>query len=246
MGYHLGWIAVAHTDRDAVLERLGLRSTGAREEIAESKFVGVALRNGRYVVVDNGMDLLLDEDRLMALSEQARVIQCVVEEGRMSFAAAVYERGDQLWSVVRLAEDETSQLRIEGTPPASLHRIRDRYEAKQRAEAEDSVDWLSEVPVVLAAELSGYRHDEDPDAEGAEPFEVLERVGTSRRRPRPGIQAPRSRRRPARYRSPDSGYAVSYLWGGWFGVLLDWLTRRVRGRALRRNIKASRERRRRR
>ena len=79
----------------------------------------------------------------------------------MSFAVAVYERGEPLWSVMRLEGDETFHLRIEGSPPASLNRIRDRFEAKQRAESGNDVDWLAEIPVVLAAELGGYRHDED-------------------------------------------------------------------------------------
>jgi len=51
MGYSLGWVAVRGTASDALLGLLGMRGTGAMEELPESDSVGAALPGGWYVVV---------------------------------------------------------------------------------------------------------------------------------------------------------------------------------------------------
>ena len=52
------------------------------------------------------------------------------------------------------------ELTIIGEPPAILVDIRSKYETLQKKEAD--ADYLWEIPLQLARELSGSRVDEDP------------------------------------------------------------------------------------
>jgi hypothetical protein len=48
--------------------------------------------------------------------------------------------------------------------------------AKQAAESEEDVDHISDIPIELARELTGFRHDQELPGGGDEPFEALETV----------------------------------------------------------------------
>jgi len=57
-----------------------------------------------------------------------------------------------------------------GTPPDSFKAIRDEYAAKQPGEPD--VDWYFEMPLTLAKQLAGFKHDEtNPGLDGS--FEEL-------------------------------------------------------------------------
>ncbi len=61
MGFAMSWAAVRGCTPEAVREALGLRATGAREEIPESEITGAEFPGGWYMVVSNrdGLQLTL-------------------------------------------------------------------------------------------------------------------------------------------------------------------------------------------
>jgi hypothetical protein len=179
MGYALSWVAVKGGTSDAVQSAIGLRPSGQREDIPESDIVAAALPNGWYLVLYRGC-AAADRAR-KSLSRSGEVVYCSVEEHVMVSAASAWKDGKCQWSVVHDGQNDIYDLQVEGPLPASFASIRDRQKAKQDAGeklaigGEDfAVDHMFDVPVDVAQELTGFRHDRDvPGLEG-DAYEVLE------------------------------------------------------------------------
>jgi hypothetical protein len=72
-----------------------------------------------------------------------------------------YKNGHQVWSVTHQSQKGVKDLSVEGEVPEVLTDIRNQL-LKRQDEAGDQkprVDYVFDVPVQLAAELCGYRHD---------------------------------------------------------------------------------------
>jgi|ERR1700683_96786 hypothetical protein len=180
MGYALSW-AATKVSAETVHSVLGLRPTGKREEIPKSDMVGVELRGGWYLVFYRGCTAANQARK--SLSRLGEVVYCSVEEHVMVSAASVWKGGKCLWSVVHDGQKGICDLQVEGRLPASFASIRDRQKAKQDAGEklaiggeEFAVDHIFDVPVDLAHELTGFRHDRDvPGVEG-NAYTVLEKA----------------------------------------------------------------------
>jgi hypothetical protein len=159
-----------------VLEALGLRGTGTREEIAESPIVGAELPSGWYLIVTHrsGHPLMRDPV-LQRLSAGCEVVTGDVEEHVMVSAAAGWKDGWRVWSVVHDAQRDKEHLEAQGELPPAFAGICDALRSKQQAAGghKADVDFMFEVPVELAKKLTGYRHDADIPGAGDHPFEVL-------------------------------------------------------------------------
>jgi hypothetical protein len=185
MGYSLSWAALKGGNLQTACAASGLRATGKREEIAESKIVGVQLPTGWYVVQFNRTEL---EDRELArLSQAGEVVSCFVEDHVMVSWASGWREGKKIWSVVHDCEKGRFHLDVKGEAPAELKGISERIIAEQQAAVGEKadVDHIYDVPAELAKVLTGYRHDQDTPGLTGDVFEILERavapVGSSRR-----------------------------------------------------------------
>jgi hypothetical protein len=177
MGFSLEWLAVKNGARDSVIAPLGLRATGQREEIPESDLTGTSLPGGWYMIVSNhGSPALMEEKMLARASAQSEVVCCFVEEHCMCSSAQGWRNGSQTWSVFHeAATGGISHLETKGDLPAVFNAIRDRQYAKQEAAggSKAGVDYIFDIPVELAHELTGYRHDVAIPELGDRAFEVL-------------------------------------------------------------------------
>jgi len=178
MGYSLSWAALKGGNLQTACAALGLRATGKREEIAESKIDGVQLPTGWYVVQFDRTEM---EDRELArLSRSGEVVCCFVEDHVMVSWASGWREGNKIWSVVHNCENGLFHLRIEGDAPAALKGIAERLVSEQQAAGGEKadVDNVYDVAAELAKELTGYRHDHDIPGLVGDVFEILEREGT--------------------------------------------------------------------
>lgn len=75
--------------------------------------------------------------------------------------AANWKDGELIWAVTHDAQEGDEHLDVEGEPPAGFAAIRDRL-AKQQEE-EGGVDFIFNVPVDIAKEITGYSHEESPE-----------------------------------------------------------------------------------
>lgn len=210
----MAWMALKKTDADAASGALGLERKGGGLPHPEFEFSGAALPTGWYLVVGDrsGYEFIAYSD-LRALSETQDVIVCEVEEHVMYSSAALWRGGACLWKVVHESDHGIYHLETEGEPPAAFESVRAKYVAKQDAEGgEDAdVDYIFEVPLRLARDIAGYKHDE-VEVAGQEPsFEKL----TVRK----GVKRPKA----PKVAEPEERAA---LWVRLVVRLLEWYVRR--------------------
>ena len=163
MGYSIAWILVRGKTREDILAQLGLADAGARDDFVGNQVAGAALPGGAYLLCFNDMAHPATQAPSMArLSSGCEALGCQVEETVMASAAFLYKDGAKVWDVVHLADQGLYHLEVNGTPPPLLDTIHTAMKTAQDEEGgvEAQVDWLFEVPLMLANALAGYRHDE--------------------------------------------------------------------------------------
>ena len=134
-----------------------------------------ARRNVSLAIVTNDLGLF-EAGKLAAWSAGARLVACVVHEGAMSSLATEWRDGKQVWSVSHDGSEGGDTLEVEGTLPEVFEELKAEALAVQ-AEAEgEPVDHVFDIPLDLAAEVTGFRHDEMGFDDDIAPFTALERV----------------------------------------------------------------------
>jgi len=163
MGYSIAWIMVRGKTKEDILDQLGLADTCEPDEANDSAVSGAALPGGAYLLFFKDMAHPATQAPGMArLSSGCEALGCQVEEHVMASAAFLYKDGAKVWDVVHLAEQGLYHLAVDGAAPVLLDTIHTEMKASQDEDGGDEaeVDWLFEVPLMLATALSGYRHDE--------------------------------------------------------------------------------------
>jgi hypothetical protein len=172
-GFSLAWFAMQGVNKDEFLERAGFEDTGEIDEYFEADHSGGELPGGWYVVVTNDLSLV-DAGKLAAWSAGGRLVACIVHEGSSNSLASEWRDGKQLWSVSHDGSEGGDTLGVEGQLPEVFEEFR---EEAALVEAEgDAGDLVFDLPLDLAAEVTGFRHDELGFDDDIEPFTVLERV----------------------------------------------------------------------
>lgn len=176
MGFAGSWIAVK-CERAAALAKLEV------EEGAEldGDFVPRQLAVGELA---DGWLLFLTPDLeeafspgLVSLSELGPAVGCAVEEHVMFHETRGFEAGREIWRVTHDSEKGIFDLQTAGAVPASFEALRRKYvEAQESEGGEDAdVDLICEVPLEIAAQICGYKHD---GAGWPESFTALNRPGS--------------------------------------------------------------------
>jgi hypothetical protein len=98
----------------------------------------------------------------------------------MYSAARFHEDGNDVWSVSHSSWEGRDNLEISGTPPTQLASIRDEQFAKQRKQdsitkSGMSIDYVWDIPVMLAEAICGHRHDRWRYDWGRPRFTIAER-----------------------------------------------------------------------
>ena len=165
MGYSLSWIAVRGKSPESVLAQLKLAPSGRFEETPGAPLSAATLPSGWFIVIANDCNYA-DRSPLKELSRDAEVVACAVEEHVMASGASCYVDGKEQWCIAHDSERGLNHLDISGDPPQGTRAIRKRAEAQQKADGADEaeVDYLCEVAIELAAELTGFRHDRSAPA----------------------------------------------------------------------------------
>ena len=172
MGFAITWIAVKRKSAAEVLRELQLKPTGEQQEFPEAPIAGAALPSGWYLVALNEYGHpLATEKSLARLSRDAEVVAVAIEEHVMVGGAEYWRDGQRRWGVMHDAQQAIEHLLVDGVPPPEFHRIREAAFAAQAAEgAAPEADHIFDVPLELAAQLTGYRHDKITEVA----FDVLE------------------------------------------------------------------------
>jgi len=165
VGYSVAWIAVQTTDHTALFTEAGIRSTNEPDEAFESPIAGAALTNGWYLLVGQGCNhRLIGRALLSSLSARWPCVACSVEEHVMVSSASLWNAGHEVWSVSHDAQRGRFDLTAAGNLPAAFDELRRRTIREQEAEGGEKagVDVIFEIPLLLAKEITGFKHDEEP------------------------------------------------------------------------------------
>lgn len=162
MGYSISWIGVSGKGPHRLLSEAGLCDTGKPDEANETPASGTLLSNGWYVMFFKQFEHELSGPSALArLSAECRVLSCKVEEHVMFSSAQLHRDGRSVWRVQHDAQASIYDLSTEGDCPPELAAIRERLRGAQDAAGGEraQTDYLFEVPLELAEQICGYKHD---------------------------------------------------------------------------------------
>lgn len=182
MGFVISWIACDGKSPELLHEELGCRTSGELGEPFDYPLVGRILPSGWYVMVANRYDhAIVSAPVLSRVSQGCCVIACSIEEHVMYCASSLWRDGEKCWGLEHQGDrEDVTDLTVTGNPPEAFRQIRQAYADKQADEppGRDRVDWFFEIPLELAGNATGFRHDNAIPGIESESFEILELIGS--------------------------------------------------------------------
>ena len=182
MGFHISWIGFNGVRKADVLDVAGLYDTGEPDEALEEPFCCAELPTGWTILWAN--DPTYAEDQIKTLSANHAALSCIIMESAMISVAAFHVRGELLWNVSHEGNLSVPTLILTGAVPPQTTTLREEMLAKQKIEDEKlpehkagflGVDYVFEVPVMLAKSICGFRYDQGRYEWGEPAFTVAAR-----------------------------------------------------------------------
>jgi hypothetical protein len=179
MGYSCSWFAVREQFAAGFLEHLGLEATGEEEEWPESMIATAPLKGGWHVLWYNEYDCpFLRSEALRTLSLKHEILVCQIEEHVMASSAELWSAGVRQWRVSHEGESGPKGLNWDGQLPDGFVAIKAQMEKEQLDAGGDAadVDYIFEIPPLVARSIAGFKHDEGCDFLDGHQFRVLHRT----------------------------------------------------------------------
>lgn len=155
MGFRICWMAT-QAPRELVLDTLHATETGQASDFPDFDHCLVDLRNG-WTIVWAEDETFFSPKKCEALSRSFPLIGVHVNETVMHSSIVSCENGQTAWAVWHEGDEVADHLDASGNPPESFARI--AADARAQQASGDDVDYLFDVPLMLASELCGFRHD---------------------------------------------------------------------------------------
>ena len=166
MGYSIGWLAVRTSDPEAVYRSLQVRPTDKTDEHFDTPLAGVPLKTGWVLLVAQASERLIAPQILASVSAEWDCVACLVEEHVMASSATFWSGGAEVWSIAHDADKGILHIDATGQLPDSFVAVRDETMREQQAEdtaGEGDVDHIFDIPLLIAKELTGFKHDDQRD-----------------------------------------------------------------------------------
>ncbi|RYZ15060.1 MAG: hypothetical protein EON61_01090 [Alphaproteobacteria bacterium] len=173
MSMSLVWFAAHGIDPELFLDRAGFSDTGDPDEYFDEEHSGGTLAGGWYVIVSNDVGLL-DPAKVAAWSEGGRVVAVALDEESLNAMAIEWMDGKLVWSAAYDGSEGGEELAIEGKLPAVFEEL--QHEASALQAEGGGAEHVFDIPLDLAADVTGFRHDELGFDDDIGPFTALERV----------------------------------------------------------------------
>jgi hypothetical protein len=177
MGFDISWLAVKGKNQQIILDQMGLDKTNSFGEFFDHPVTGFSLPDGWYLIVmDDRANKYIPDELLAKMSAGCIITTCQIEEYTMYSSVAQWENGKLSWAVVHDGDKAKDDLTVTGTPPEAFGAIRDDYAESQKEDdeaGEEEVDWYFEIPLELAKQITGFKHDEVLPGIPEDGFEIL-------------------------------------------------------------------------
>lgn len=171
MSGQVAWYAVKGKVRNEVLRALELKETERFLPRPGTSHCGVPLGTGWYLLYLNDPDEPTLETAGQKLSAIAPVVACELHPRKKRSACASWKDGQREWSVSYDGRANAGAVQTAGSVPRSFAQVKDEFMARQGS---DHIDYVFEIPLQLARQLTGFKHDEDFEGVLSGSFEVLE------------------------------------------------------------------------
>ena len=172
MGISLSWVAVEALPADEALLRLSLARTAKDVAYPFKGVASHALPNDWFLVAAGRCDHRIAHAASMSvLSKGCRAVACAVEE-HVNFASAeLWQDGARVWHVQHRGDEDSENMSAEGRLPPRFQELL----ATVESEGSENLDghFHMDIPLMLAKELCGFRHDEANAEFDNTPFEEL-------------------------------------------------------------------------
>ncbi len=165
MGYAIAWLAVETEDPSALFQEARIEPSAEPDPYFEASISGCALEGGWFVLVGQRCDhRLVDPEFLRSLSQRYSCVACAVEEHVMYSSAAYWKGGSEVWRLAHDAQKGKYELELRGELPEGFDELRQGIFEEQKKEdaGRAEVDFVFDLPLLAAKEITGFKHDEDP------------------------------------------------------------------------------------
>lgn len=172
MGISLSWVAAEALSANDALPRLALAATG--NPIA-FPFKGIATKQlpKDWILIAAGRcdHRIARQESMSVLSSGCRAVACNIEEHVNYASAELWQDGSRIWRVEHQGDEDSTNMTAEGQLPQQFQELL----AGVEPEDSENIDgyFHMDIPLILAKELVGFRHDEVNDVIDSTPFEEL-------------------------------------------------------------------------
>jgi hypothetical protein len=120
------------------------------------------------VAADRCDHRILSPENLASLSAGCEAVACAIEE-HVNFASSEFWiDGRRLWRVAHADDEGPENVSTEGSPPESFQQLIATAEPWDSENMEGHFHF--DIPLILAKDLAGYRHDEVDEVLGVSHF----------------------------------------------------------------------------
>lgn len=140
-----------------------MRDTGIEDEVNEAPLSAAETKAGWTIIWSNDIRFGGDEPKFAQLSKTAPIIVCFIEEHTMFSLAMFLQNGEAVWSISHQGDGgDIFNLEKTGDLPGFAAEIEAEQIGKQKAEGgrDAGVDYVFDVPLLIAKRVSGFKHDE--------------------------------------------------------------------------------------
>ncbi len=173
MGFRISYFATT-MPKDMVLQRIAMVVDQSLDDMPDAQHWVATLTETGYCLVwlEDAMFVENNDALFRIMSKGYKIYACSVNETSMFSAASLYEDGARVWKVSWMGDEGLvpTNLQAQGDLPDTYAQLLD----KAMKQAEDkSFDPFFDVPLNLAAQDIGFRHDAYLRPEDINQFETL-------------------------------------------------------------------------
>jgi hypothetical protein len=177
MGISLSWVAVKALPAEEALLRLSLTRTAKDCTYPFKGVASHALPNGWLLIAAGRCDhRIASAASMAALSTGCRAVACAIEE-HVNFASTeLWHDGARVWHVQHQGDEDSENISHQGEVPQRFHDLLATVEPQDSENLEGH--FHMDIPLILAKEIAGFRHDESNAEFDRTPFEELSELRT--------------------------------------------------------------------
>lgn len=142
---------------ETAIEPMRGKLTGEFGECFDFQCSGATLKNG-WTIIWSEQEKFFDPPNAEALSKNFPLIVCWVNETIMHSRSMLFNDGKEQWMVLHEGDEDNFHIEYSGTPADDIDAL--IADARSHQLADPGVDYLFDVPLLIAQRLCGFKHDE--------------------------------------------------------------------------------------